>query len=276
MGAPAGSSSRKPGNSGEVRQRRGACLTSSPMNRTEKTRRRLRAADAARRVQREHVKTHRVAGLQFPTENRKAVARAPRYWASRPASLRETTCAWASMKERGISHGPQVRAGDEFQGGFAAHRIHRNPEADVLPALDIVVGLILVPRRRLRGCPVPWSACDRGRAGRCVLCISRPAASGNAEFEDEAPVVRHCPANCRNPRRNRPGSSGAARDLGARAQMSQICRRCRRAAVAISSGRNNWRRIHRAVALKASPRLQRHRSWRQCTREFLQAAPAPR
>ena len=69
-----GSSSIKPGKSGEVFQRRGAWLMSSPRNRTEKTRRRRVAVDAPGSVQGEHVKRHGVAGFEGPAEDRIVVA----------------------------------------------------------------------------------------------------------------------------------------------------------------------------------------------------------
>ena len=57
--------------------------------------------------------------------------------------------AWLVEKAARHEPRPAMRAGDEFQRRLAAHRIHRNPHADVLPALDVVVGLILVPWRPL-------------------------------------------------------------------------------------------------------------------------------
>ncbi len=51
----------------------------------------LRAVNAARGVQRQHVEAHRIARLELPAENGKVVARAPRYRADRQGCLPETT-----------------------------------------------------------------------------------------------------------------------------------------------------------------------------------------
>jgi translation initiation factor IF-1 len=50
--------------------------------------------------------------------------------------------------EKGSRHAPgaSVRARHEFQCRVATDPIDRNPDAHILPPIDVVVGLILVPR----------------------------------------------------------------------------------------------------------------------------------
>ena len=47
--------------------------------------------------------------------------------------------------------GAGVRAGHKTQRAGQGHRVHRDPEAHVLEAVDVVVRLVLVPRRALAG-----------------------------------------------------------------------------------------------------------------------------
>jgi hypothetical protein len=42
-----------------------------------------------------------------------------------------------------------MRTCDKFERSFAWDRIDRNPKAYIVPAFDIIIGLILVPRRAL-------------------------------------------------------------------------------------------------------------------------------
>ena len=116
---------RKPGNSGEVRQRPGAWVMSSPRNRTEKTRRRFGPENALRRMQREHVKAHGIAGLQLPAENGIGVAGGLDIRQIRRDMPSGNHFACASMKERAISQGPKCGAGHEFPGSIRDSRDRR-------------------------------------------------------------------------------------------------------------------------------------------------------
>ena len=51
---------------------------------------------------------------------------------------------------RGISHGPRWRAGHQLQAACLRHGVDRDPGADPA-AVDVVVGLVLVPGRALPG-----------------------------------------------------------------------------------------------------------------------------
>ena len=137
-----------PGNSGEVLQRRGACLMSSPRKRTENTRRRCVPVTPREACSVSMWKHTASPGSSCPAENGKGVARRLDV---RQIGERAFGKPLGLRVHEGARHepGPAVRAGDEFQRRLAAHRIDRNPEADVLPAFDIVVGLILMPGRGL-------------------------------------------------------------------------------------------------------------------------------
>ena len=56
-----------------------------------------------------------------------------------------------AVKRLGVEAGgreaapPQVRAGDEFRAAVACHRIQRDPDRDILAAIDAVIGLVVVP-----------------------------------------------------------------------------------------------------------------------------------
>ena len=179
MGAPAGSSSGKPGNSGEVFQRRGACTMSSPKNRTEKTRRR-RAVPRRR--------ARHAASACESTRHRPAASSQPRIGNSlRRASMSGRSAsvpsgnhfACESMNERGISQGPRCdpatnsRVDARLTGSTGIQKL------DVLPALDVVVRLVLVPRRPLARAGLLGEhviVIEAGGAAR----ISRPAVSARA------------------------------------------------------------------------------------------------
>ena len=119
-----------------------------------------------------------------------------------------------------MSQGPQVRARDELQRGRAADRIDRDPEAHVLRAVDIVVGLVLVPGRRLA----------RGRLlGEHVIVIKARGAAphetagrlGQRGVENESPVVRVV-LPVAEVLDEPPGVRRGARDFRARAQPREI------------------------------------------------------
>src|SRR5271165_3728814 len=116
--------------------------------------------------------------------------------------------------------GPKMGPGHELQRGFAVHGVNRNPEADVLPSFDIVIGLILMPRRRLP------------RAGflREHVIVVEPGGGAAHEqargfrqcrIEDEAPVARVVLPIAEILDKTS-GIIRAARQFGARTQVGEI------------------------------------------------------
>lgn len=106
------------------------------------------AAHTSGGVQRQHVEAHQVPRLQRPAEDREVFTML--------LDLRQVgQCALGKpfgliVHER-ARHKPRslVRSRDELQGRRSAHWVHRNPEADVVGTRDVVVGLVLMPRRAL-------------------------------------------------------------------------------------------------------------------------------
>ena len=163
-----------PGNSGEVCQRRGAWRMSSPMRRTENTRRRRSAADAAGGMQRQHVEAHRVTGLQLPAEDAVRVALRLDVRQIRKAAFGKPL---RLRIHEGARHQPRpaVRAGDELQRrlrGAPGPPESRNCSS-ARPRCCSRAG----PGARAcaRACRVPWSACDRGTGVPARLPISAAA-----------------------------------------------------------------------------------------------------
>ncbi|MNT06917.1 hypothetical protein D3C72_1416030 [compost metagenome] len=99
-------------------------------------------------MQREHVEADEVARLDVPADDGKALARALDVGQVVEAAFGEPL---GVVVHEGARHEPRplVGAGHELERGGTRHRIDRNPHADVLHALDVVVGLVLVPRRAL-------------------------------------------------------------------------------------------------------------------------------
>lgn len=104
--------------------------------------------EPGRGVQREHVEGDGVAGFYGPAED--VVGRAVGLDVGQ-VGQRALGEPPGLVGHEGARHQPRplVRAGDKLQRRGTRHRIHRNPEADVLAALDVVVGLVLVPGRAL-------------------------------------------------------------------------------------------------------------------------------
>ncbi len=179
----------------------------------------VRARDALGRMQREHVKAHGVARLQFPAENGKAGACGLDV---RQVGQRAFGKPLGLVLHEGARHQPrpQMRSGHEFQRGFAIHRINRNPEADVLAAFDIVVRLILVPRRRLP---------SAGLLRQHVIVVEpngraphQPARGfRQRRIEDETPEVRIV-LPIAKVFDEAPRIIGATRHFGARTQVGEI------------------------------------------------------
>ena len=113
-----------------------------------------------------------------------------------------------------------MRAANEFQRRLAAHRIHWNPHADVLPPLDVVVRLILVPGRLLPSARL---------LGEHVIVIQPHGAAahqlcrgfGQARLADEPPVTLILLPGTEI-LDEAAGVRGIAGDLGARTQVRQV------------------------------------------------------
>jgi len=97
-----------------------------------------------------------------------------------------------------------VGAGDELQRRLARHRVDGEPHAGVLPAIDVVVRLVLVPRRALaraglldqhvvvveaHGPRAHQLGGDGRHAGLGDEALDRREALPVAEVLDERPVV---------------------------------------------------------------------------------------
>ena len=105
---------------------------------------------STRRMQREHVKAHHVAGLDLPTHDGECSTVGLNVGQVLQAAFGEPL---RLVVHEGARHEPWalVRTGHKLQRRSAGHRIDRYPHADVLHAVDVVVGLVLVPGRALAG-----------------------------------------------------------------------------------------------------------------------------
>ena len=150
IGAPAGSSSARPGNGGDVAHGRGAWTMSSPRKRTDSTRRRLGPATPPAACSVSMWKNTASPGLELPAEDRKSSGSAVDVGQLGERALGEPL---RLVVEERAGHVPlaAVRAGDELERRRPRHRVDREPHAGVLPAVDVVVRLVLVPRRALAG-----------------------------------------------------------------------------------------------------------------------------
>ncbi len=199
----------------------------------------MRAGDACGRMQREHVKAHRVARFECPAENVESIAGGLDIRQIGERALGEPFGLGIHERAR-HQPWPPVRAGHEFQSRFAIHRIGRDPEADVLPALDIVVGLILVPRRRLPGARLLGQHVIVVKPRAACFASAGPPLRASGDVEDEAPVrgvVLPIAEILDEPAR----VIRTARYFGARTQSPRFSSMPARSN-AISSGRNNSRR----------------------------------
>lgn len=150
------------------------------------------ALDAARSVQGEHVEADDVAGFDIPSEDGVSVAggfdvgQVGEGAFGKPLGFVAHERAGHEPFSSAIGSG--MRAGDEFEGGLAVDGINADPHADVHPAIDIVVGLILVPGGALAGA---------GFFGEHVIVIQADGFAlheltgdgGDGRLEDEAAVV---------------------------------------------------------------------------------------
>ncbi len=148
MGSPSGSRSARPGNSGDVRQARGACTTSSPMKRTEKARRRRSPPTPPAACSASMWKNTPSPGSSSQPTIGKASRSASMSGRSSQAALREPACLAVHERARHQPR-PQVRSGDELERRFPADGVDRHPQRAGLRAGDVVVRLVLVPGRAL-------------------------------------------------------------------------------------------------------------------------------
>ena len=102
------------------------------------------AIHAPSRVEREHVETNRVSWLHFPPENPVSVPHPIDVREIVQGSLREP---FRLSIEEGARHEPrsQVGTSHKFQCRFPTHGVDGDPEAAILPAVDVVVWLVLMP-----------------------------------------------------------------------------------------------------------------------------------
>ena len=151
IGAPAGSSSSRSGERrrGDPRARGVHHVVAEEAHRQHPPA--PGCASAAGGVQREHVEEHRVARLQLPTEDSEAFRVAVDVGQLGQRAVGEPLGLAVEERPRHVPR-PAVRAGDELAASMAratgSTGIHI---ADVLPAVDVVVRLVLVPRRALAG-----------------------------------------------------------------------------------------------------------------------------
>ena len=144
-------------------------------------------AHASRGMEREHVETYGIARFECPAENPVPLALCFNIRQVGERAFREP--AGLGIHE-GTRHepGPQMGACHELQRRLPCHRIHRNPEAAVLPSFDVVVGLILMPGRALA---------RAGLLGQHVIVVEPRAVAAHqtagyrrqGRFEYEAPVL---------------------------------------------------------------------------------------
>ena len=134
---------------------------------------------------------------------------------------------------RGMSQPRAVRPGEELQRGLRGDRVDRHPHRHVVPAVDVVVGLVLVPRRGLPGSGLldqhvvvvepDDASCPSGRRRR-----RRPST------RTRSAGTPRCAASCRSPRRSGPGRRRGWRRRTA-APARRGCARCRARTVSTSS-----------------------------------------
>ena len=106
------------------------------------------ARHAARRVQREHVEEHGIAGLELPPEDAEVIGPSVDVGQLGERAVGEPLRLIVHERSRHVPLAA-VRAGDELQRRLHRHRVDGEPHAGVLPPVDVVVRLVLVPRRAL-------------------------------------------------------------------------------------------------------------------------------
>ena len=106
------------------------------------------AGHAAGGVQREHVEEHGVAGLELPSEDAELVGPSVDVGQLGERAVGEPLGLVVHERPRHVPLAA-VRAGDELQRRLHRHWVDREPHAGVLPPVDVVVRLVLVPRRAL-------------------------------------------------------------------------------------------------------------------------------
>ena len=204
------------GEASDVFQRRGAYRYVAE-NRT-RTPSAVSAGDAARAVQHQHVKADGIARLHLPAENSIFVERGVDIGQIGQRTFRKPLRFGV---HEGTRHQPrsQMRSGHELQCGFSVHRIDRNPKTHVLPALDIVIRLILMPGRDLP---------SMSFLGEHVVVVQTRSAAvhelrgglGQGRGEDQAALVRIVRQPQKSP--TAPWIARRAGDDGARTQGGKV------------------------------------------------------
>ena len=99
-------------------------------------------------MQREHMEGHCIAGLQRPAQLLVLLRLAVDVGQLGQRALGEPFRLLVPERTRHVP-GARMGAGDKTQGARQRHRVDRDPEAHVLAARQVVVGLVLVPGRGL-------------------------------------------------------------------------------------------------------------------------------
>ena len=218
IGAPAGSSSTRPGNGGDVVHGRGAWTMSSPRKRTDRTRRRFVPPTPPAACSVSMWKNTASPGSSSQPRIAEVVGPAVDVGQLGQRAVGEPL---GLVVEERPGHEPlaAVRAGDELERRRPGHGVDGEPHAGVLAAVDVVVRLVLVPRRALAGAGLldehvvvvephrpraHQPGGDRGDAGLPDEALHRRQPRPVAEVLDERAVVV------------------GARPLGPRRQVGQV------------------------------------------------------
>ena len=149
MGAPPASSACRSSKGGEVRQARGACRGLRRQVAQRQNPPAARVEEPGGAVHGQEVEEDGVAGPQVEPPDIEGASVGVDVGQFGQAALGEPA---GLLAQKGAGHQPQtaMRARHQLQAPVRGHRVHRDPGADAR-AVDVVVGLVLVPWRALPG-----------------------------------------------------------------------------------------------------------------------------